>query len=325
MPWCPNLPPGPPSFWAGPRWACACAAGRLSKLDSVLIVRLSRIPLTISYDSISYLFVPPAPDSRRAAAALGLALLGTVSSYAKPVPSNLGNGLDKLVASNLAVSAASATSAKLGKAAGTALNSANFVTVNGKVYTDATTAAVATSAIQDDQGRVLVRVTLNGFATFKDTRKAMKAAAASLTITAKDKTYRGGGVMNAYVDVNDVPALAAANGVAAVILEWKPQHYRINVKEALASTTPAATVGEVIAKIGTTFDQGVTQHGIDQINKFYNAGATLDLEGQGMQIGCISNSFAANTGRSREHRRDQRRPARLGQRGQHDPRVRVAG
>ena len=43
----------------------------------------------------------------------------------------------------------------------------------------------------------------------------------------------------------------------------------------------APMVGETITKIGTTFDQGVTQHGIDQINKLYNPGATLDLEGTG--------------------------------------------
>ena len=244
---------------------------------------------------------------RRAAfvlpAALGFALLGTISAHAKPVPSNLGNGLDKLVASNLVVSATNAKSvkagAKLGAAIGIAVDQANFVTVNGKTYTDATVAAVATNAIQDAQGRVLVRVTLNGAASFKDTRKAMKAAASSLSVTAKDKTYRGVGVMNAYVDVDDVPALASAQGVSAVILEWKPQHYKSILSQALASAGTDAlspAVGETITKIGTTFDQGVTQHGIDQINKTYNPNATLDLEGQGMQIGMISNSFAASAG-----------------------------
>ena len=231
-------------------------------------------------------------------AALGLALFGTVSGYAKPVPSNLGNGLDKLVANNLALAAAGSTSTKLGAAAGTALNTGDSVTVNGKTYVDAATAAVATSAIQDAQGRVLVRVTLNGAATFKQTSKAMKAAASSLSITAKDKTYRGVGVMNAYVDVADVPALASAQGVSAVILEWKPRHNKTLLTSALTVANPDAafpTVGETLNKLGTTFDQGVTQHGIDQINKFYNPAATLDLEGQGMQIGAISNSYNSAT------------------------------
>ena len=50
-------------------------------------------------------------------------------------------------------------------------------------------------------------------------------------------------------------------------------------------------MGDVLNKLGTAFDQGVTQHRVDQINKFYNPNATLDYEGQGMTIACISDSF----------------------------------
>ena len=127
-------------------------------------------------------------------------LTGTL--HATPVPANLGNGLDKLVNSHLAVTEA----AKRGLTVHGAVK-----TADGKVYTDQATANMAALGITDDTGRVLVRVTLNGKATFSQTRKAMKAAAASFTVTAKDKTYRGVGIMNAYVDVADVAALCAGN------------------------------------------------------------------------------------------------------------------
>ena len=221
-------------------------------------------------------------------AALGLAFLGSsLSTNAKPIPSNLGNGLDKLVASNVALNEAAASGVKL---------SGTVTSKTGQTYTDAATAAVAESVLTDESGRVLVRVNLDGSAAMKATKKAVKAAASSVTITAVDKTYKAG-VFNAYVDVADVAALAGSPGVRSVILEWKPLHNKINVASALAAPGGVSpTVGETIAKIGTTFDQGVTQHGIDQINKLYNPNATLDLEGQGMQIACISNSFAASAG-----------------------------
>ena len=73
------------------------------------------------------------------------------SLQARPVPANLGNGLDKLVESHLAIAQASASGAKL----------ANAVTLNGTQYTDETTAAVAANSLSDAQGRLLVRVTLD--------------------------------------------------------------------------------------------------------------------------------------------------------------------
>lgn len=221
----------------------------------------------------------------------GLSLLCAISLQAKPIPSNLGNGLDKLVASDLALNNA--------KSRGIELKGA--VTVNGKTYTDDVTAAVATNSLSDGQGRLLVRVTLNGTASLEDTRQAMEARLSTLTVTAVDPTYRNVGVMNAYVDVSEVPALAQIRGVAAVILEWKPRHAKAAVEVAKALPAPAviplrpdATVGEMLTKVGTTFDQGVTQHRVDQISQFFNPAASLNLAGQNMQIACISNSFAAN-------------------------------
>ena len=238
-------------------------------------------------------------------AVLGFALLGSPTAHAKPIPSNLGNGLDKLVASNLAVASALKTGA----------DTRGFVrAANNKLYTDEATAAVASSTIGDSAGRVLVRITLDGLKTAPDLKTALESSIGSVSVTAVDTKYRGVGVMNAYVDVDDVPRLASSPGVMAVILEWKPRHNRVM---ATTTTTPVAqgladgparpgrkqqvanlpypTAGETLNKLGTTFDQGVTQHGIDQINKFYNGNAALDLEGQGMQVACISNSFNSYT------------------------------
>ncbi len=218
------------------------------------------------------------------ASATAVLLTGTLQ--AKPIPDKLGNGLDKLVASSLAVSQAASSGAKLAGA---------VTAANGQTYTDATTAAIATHSISDGQGRVLVRVNLNNDATFKEIKKAMKASASTLTITAVDKQYKGAGVLNAFIDASEVPALANVKGVTSVILEWKPQTHKVLSDKLISETGPNATVGETLTKVGTTFDQGVTQHRVDQISSFFNPSAPLNLAGQGMQIACISNSFAANT------------------------------
>ena len=234
--------------------------------------------------------IPSFPRFTRGLLAAGTcATLLTGTLRANPVPANLGNGLDKLVASHLALAAA--------RTAGNGLPE-GVVKVDGRKYADARAATVGAQSTVDDQARVLVRVTLSGAATFRQTRLGMKAAAASLSITATDRTYRGVGVMNAYVSLDDVPALAQVPGVAAVILELKPHVRRSHRLEdaALASLAGTNAVdGEVFTKLGTAFDQGVIQHRVDQINKLYNPSATLDYEGAGMQIACMSNSFNAHT------------------------------
>ena len=218
------------------------------------------------------------------ACATAALLTGTLD--ATPIPANLGNGLDKLVNSNIAI-----TNAK-----GSGLKFEGAVKGNdGQKYTDAETANLANLAIKNSDGRVLVRITLNGKATFNQTKKSMKAGVSSLTITSMDKNYRGIGIMNAYVDVADVPALAQTPGVAAVILELQPFTRKIKLNQALAAGGTNATVGETLTKIGTDFDQGVTQHRIDQISQTYNASAPVDYSGQGMTIACISNSYNAHT------------------------------
>lgn len=221
------------------------------------------------------------PSFRLGAVVLaGVALLGGSLSAKSPLPENLSGGLDKLVASNIALKSA--------KAAGTKLTT--FQSTQGKKYTTQQAAAFASQTITDDTGRILVRVHFNGLASFKEGKKAIKAAAPSLSITAVDKTYKAG-VLNAYVDLDDVAALAEADGVGSVALELLPDLD----KAVTPPSTPSATVGTTYPLVGTTYDAGVFQHRVDLINKFYTPNAPVDYEGQGMQIGFISDSFAKST------------------------------
>ena len=90
------------------------------------------------------------------------AALLTGSLHATPIPANLGNGLGKLVESNMAVTSAKKSGIRLERA---------VTDAKGRTYVDVQTANLASLALGDDEGRVLVRVTLNGKATFKETKR----------------------------------------------------------------------------------------------------------------------------------------------------------
>ncbi len=221
------------------------------------------------------------PAFRLGAAALaGFALLGGSLSAKTPLPENLAGGLGDLVKSRYEITQAKASGTKLPKVA----------SASGVNYSNQKAADIADGSITDDTGRVLVMIHLNGLSDFKTTRKAVKAIP-SLTITAVDKKYKAG-VLEGYVGVDDVADLAETWGVSSVQLEAKPEHNR-RIAAALGAVN--ATSGETLTQLGTAFDQGVTQHRVDQINKFYNPSATQDYEGQGMQIACLSDSFGATT------------------------------
>jgi Subtilase family len=201
------------------------------------------------------------------AGAFSLSLAGAV--YAAPLPANLGNGLDKVVQAKSKIPAFQ--------------NSA--VADEGNATFD--------SAITDAQGRIMVRV--NPAVVNKKPLMDIHALANTLTssigsaqVKAINEGYRGVGVMDMWVAVDDVPALATSPGVRSVILEIQPQH------SAKGGPDTSAANGDAFVKIGTTFDQGVTQHRVDQINKLFNPLAPQDFEGTGMTIGLLSNCYAAN-------------------------------
>ncbi len=246
---------------------------------------------TDSFKTISPLAGPIRLPSFVLAACAGLGLLASsVSLHAKPVPENLGNGLDRLLTSHLAIKEAAARGEKLH----------TFTSANGKAYTTEENAGLAALALGDNQDRLLVRINPSGKQELDSMIRAMTRKVPSLTVTAVDPSYHGVGVMNAYVAIDDVATLASMSVVRSVILELKPRH-----SKSASLQTPApgsrrilepnnAPLGTLSNQLGTYSDQGIFQHRVTQINKFYNAAASVDYEGSGLSIACISNSFAAN-------------------------------
>jgi hypothetical protein len=203
---------------------------------------------------------------------LACLLLATVplSLWATPVPQNLGNGLDKLVESNLTIKAA--------QARGSAI-----ATFNG--YATKEAADYARLAIIDAQHRPLVRIHLDGTVGLDQLKATLTSRFGSLNVTATDKKYRAG-VIEGYISVDDVPGLAKAPGVRAVILTLKPAlRQKSPVDDAAINPAPQLRI------LGTTFDQGVTQHRVDKINRLYNPSAPVNYLGAGISIGVLSDSF----------------------------------
>ncbi|MEP7044748.1 MAG: S8 family serine peptidase [Dokdonella sp.] len=196
-------------------------------------------------------------------------------------PANLGNGLGKLVDSHVATAGLS----------GSALQS--VAPFDG--YTTEQVAALAHLAITDQQGRYLVRINADGRAPIAALVSNLGAVIPSLQVKAVDARYRKVGVMDAFVSLDDVSALATAFGVRSVVLELKPYHAGAKAQAGSAAAPgPSASDGDIFNRLGSVFDEGVTQHRVDQINRFYNPSAASDFEGVGMSIGFLSNSYAAN-------------------------------
>jgi hypothetical protein len=133
-----------------------------------------------------------------------LAVFITVSASARPVPQNLGNGLEKLVESNLLLNAG-APGTFGGYATKQAANYASMALI------DKTT------------GRYLVDIYLTGQVPLSTVSSSLSSRFPSLTIKQVDSSYRGVGAIEGDVSLNDVPALAQTHGVSSVVLALKPQ------------------------------------------------------------------------------------------------------
>ena len=184
------------------------------------------------------------------------------------MPQNLAGGLGALVESNLAVKSQP--------------NSAQF---NG--YATQQAADYASKAIQDTEtGRFLVDIyPTNSRVNAEKLVPMLQERFPSFTLTALDTKYRGVGVVEGFIALDEVSALGNMREVRSVNLGLKPDLNR--------PVRPGGGIrpGATVSLLGTVFDQGVYQHRVDQINQFYNPDAKIDLEGSGISIGFISDSI----------------------------------
>jgi hypothetical protein len=212
--------------------------------------------------------------------------------FGKPVPDNLGNGLNKLVESNLILAGKipSPASDRAAKPNGSKVVAGKTVpTYNG--YATRQAANYAAHAITDSVTKnPMVDIHLSGTLPLADVQKSLTAKFSSLKVTAVDSNYHAG-VIEGYVSLDDVVALSQMDGVRSVQLSLKPYHGR-RIERPASAVTPAAS--GPLGLIGSTFDQGVTQHRVDKINQLYNPSAPVNYDGTGMSIGCISDSFDTN-------------------------------
>jgi hypothetical protein len=200
-----------------------------------------------------------------------MAVLVSTAS-ATDVPKNLGNGLDSLVESRLALAKAKTTHSAV-------------ATYNG--FASEKAANYDSIAIKDRvSNRYIVDIHPNGRLPFEKLKEALLKTAPSLQITAVDKKYRGVGVIEGYVSVDDVAAIANLSGVTSVQLGIKPYLKR-------AKTEVGARLAAALTLVGTTFDQGVTQHRVDKVSMLYDPSASMSLDGTGTSVGALSNSFGS--------------------------------
>ncbi len=212
------------------------------------------------------------------------------SLSAKPVPENLGNGLDKIVESNLILKGVlpAPPADPAAKPNGSTIVAGKKVTTYNGYATRQAANYAANAITQPASKHFMVDIHLSGNVSFDDVQNALKTKFGSLQITAVDPKYRGVGVIEGYISTDDLVALSQTDGVRSVQLSIKPYHSRhLSPQRAPAAPAVAAPLGLV----GTTFDQGVTQHRVDKINQLYNPNAPVNWDGTGMSIGCISDSF----------------------------------
>ena len=224
----------------------------------------------------------------RAILSLGaLFALLTTSAFATNLPQNLGYGLDKLVESNLILK--TQTAQKVAAAKGRKVEPAvgafsGYATQEAETY--------AAMAIMADDGRFMVDITLSGKVSFDEMRQSLQTKYPSLQITSVDANYRGVGIIEGYVSVDDAAALSQAKGVRAVFLSLKPHHQGVaKTTLGVEGVKPQAPPSTNLGLLGSKFDQGVTQHRVDKINQFYDATAPFNYDGTGITVGVLSDSF----------------------------------
>ena len=132
--------------------------------------------------------------------------LAAASLQARPVPQNLAGGLGAIVESNIAVKAKPIQGEFNGYATQQAADYANL-------------------AIQDaETGRFLVDIyPTNNRVNAEKLAAMLQQRFPSFTLTALDTKYRGVGVVEGFISLDDVPALGNMHEVRSVSLGLKPE------------------------------------------------------------------------------------------------------
>src|SRR5205085_1671408 len=155
--------------------------------------------------------------------------------------------------------------AKKDPAKNTLISAASISAYNASVAKVA--ARIASNAITEQAtGRYLVEIMPNGRIPVTALEVLLQAKYPAITVQGIDQNYAGHGVIEGYVSLDDVPGIAANEGVGSVILQLRPIHSAVTA-------------------------QSVNQHRVNRINSFYNSAVSLNWDGTGMSIGVMSDSF----------------------------------
>jgi hypothetical protein len=211
-----------------------------------------------------------------------IATMAINSAVAKPVPGNLANGLDALVENNLiqqgTITAAptktsTTTAVKTGKTSAAKTRvAATSTTMSFTAYKDSVAkraSKISADAISEPAtGKYLVDIMPNGRVPLATLQSSLQTQFPLLNVTAVDTKYVGHGVIEGFVSINDVPAMAQTNGVGSVILQLRP-----------------------INRVGAVTEFGVNQHRVNRVSTLYNAAAAHNYDGTGMTIGALSDTY----------------------------------
>jgi hypothetical protein len=207
--------------------------------------------------------------------ALAVYVVG-VSAFARPVPQNLANGLDKLVENNLIEQGQITASPTSLVSAGKSKESAGKTSSPDATAFAAYKAAVAKEAQkissaalkQTATGKYLVDIMPNGRVPLATLQSSLQTSFPLLQITATDTRYVGHGVIEGYVSINDLPAISQTNGVGSIILQLRPMQ-----------------------RVGAVTEFGVNQHRVNRVSTLYNASAAHNYDGTGLTIGALSDTY----------------------------------
>jgi hypothetical protein len=195
----------------------------------------------------------------------GLAL----TSYGTPVPQNLGNGLNKILENNLLTAGTISVPAPPDGSDATIAYINNYKAAVAKVANQFDQLAIKESVT----GKYLVDIMPNGQVSRASLQSQLQTAFPLMSVQHTNDNYAGHGVIEAYIPLTNAAAVATFNGVSSVILQLKPIH-----------------------NVGAVTSQGINQHRVNRINKMYNPPIPLQIDGSGIHIGVMSDSFDSGPG-----------------------------